>query len=51
MVRVREHDHLAGVIADRLNKVAGVTSTETHIAFRTYSSHDLESAFDLGALD
>ena len=49
MVRVREHDQLADVIADRLNKVAGVTSTETHIAFRTYSSHDLESAFDLGA--
>ena len=49
MVRVREHDQLAGVIADRLNKVAGVTSTETHIAFRTYSTHDLASAFDLGA--
>jgi hypothetical protein len=25
-----------------------VRSTETHIAFRTYSSHDLESAFSLG---
>jgi DNA-binding Lrp family transcriptional regulator len=51
MVRVREHDQLADVIADRLNKVSGVTSTETHIAFRAYSSHDLESAFDLGAPD
>ena len=26
----------------------GVTSTETHIAFRAYSRHDLESAFSLG---
>ena len=26
----------------------GVTATETHIAFRTYSSHDLEAAFSLG---
>jgi hypothetical protein len=25
-----------------------VTHTETHIAFRTYSRHDLEAAFSLG---
>jgi len=48
MVRVRHHDELADVIADRLNKVAGVLTTQTHIAFRTYSRHDLESAFALG---
>ena len=42
MVRVRAHEELADVIADRLNKTAGVTGTATHIAFRTYSSHDLE---------
>lgn len=48
MVRVREHEELADVIADRLNKVVGVTATATHIAFRTYSRHDLEAAFSLG---
>ena len=48
MVRVRHHEDLADVIADRLNKVVGVTGTNTHIAFRTYSSHDLEAAFSLG---
>jgi DNA-binding Lrp family transcriptional regulator len=48
MVRVREHEELADVIADRLNKVPGVLSTSTHIAFRAYSSHDLEAAFSLG---
>ena len=48
MVRVREHDELAEAIADRLNKVAGITSTETHVAFRSYSRHDLEAAFALG---
>ena len=48
MVRVREHEALADVIADRLSKVDGVQATETHIAFRTYSQHDLESAFSLG---
>jgi DNA-binding Lrp family transcriptional regulator len=48
LVRVRDHDEVAGVVADRLNKVPGVQATETHIAFRTYSRHDLESAFSLG---
>ena len=48
MVRVREHEQLHDVIADRLNKVPGVTATATHIAFRTYSTHDLEAAFSLG---
>jgi DNA-binding Lrp family transcriptional regulator len=48
MVRVRTHEELADVIPGRLNKVPGVTHTETHIAFRTYSRHDLEAAFSLG---
>lgn len=48
MVRVREHDEIADVVADRLNKVPGVLATETHIAFRAYSRHDLEAAFSLG---
>jgi hypothetical protein len=47
-VRVRAHDDLADVIPGRLNKVPGVTHTETHIAFRTYSRHDLDAAFSLG---
>ncbi|MEO7941947.1 MAG: Lrp/AsnC family transcriptional regulator, partial [Marmoricola sp.] len=38
----------ARVVADSINKVPGVMETETHIAFRTYSQHDLESAFSLG---
>ncbi|MEO7751968.1 MAG: Lrp/AsnC ligand binding domain-containing protein [Terracoccus sp.] len=48
MVRVHAHDEFADVIADRLNKVEGVVGTSTHIAFRTYSAHDLEAAFSLG---
>ena len=51
MVRVRNHEDVAAVVADRLNKVPGVTGTETHIAFRTYSQHDLEQAFSLGLAD
>ncbi|AKT52052.1 Lrp/AsnC family transcriptional regulator [Arsenicicoccus sp. oral taxon 190] len=48
MVRVQQHEEFADVIADRLSKVDGVQSTQTHIAFRTYSKHDLEAAFSLG---
>ena len=48
LVRVKAHDDVADVVADRVNKVPGVQSTETHIAFRTYSRHDLEAAFSLG---
>jgi DNA-binding Lrp family transcriptional regulator len=48
IVRVREHDELAEVIPGRLNKIPGIVRTETHIAFRAYSSHDLEAAFSLG---
>ena len=48
MVRVRGHEEIASVVAEQVNKVPGVLETETHIAFRTYSSHDLEAAFALG---
>lgn len=48
LIRVRDHDAIAEVIADKLNKVPGVLNTETHIAFRTYSTHDLEAVFSLG---
>lgn len=48
LVRVQQHDDFAGVIADRLNKTEGIIGTQTHIAFRTYSSKDLEAAFSLG---
>ncbi|MER0245484.1 Lrp/AsnC ligand binding domain-containing protein [Streptomyces sp. 796.1] len=48
LVRVARHDDLADVIPGRISKVPGVASTETHIAFRTYSQHDLETAFAIG---
>lgn len=51
VARVNRHEDFADVIADRLNKVAGVIDTQTHIAFRTYSRHDLDAAFSLGLDD
>lgn len=49
LIRVRSIDEVAEVVAEKVNKVPGVVGTQTHIAFRTYSSHDLEAAFSLGA--
>lgn len=51
VARVARHEDFHDVIADRLNKVAGVLETDTHIAFRTYSSDDLEAGFALGLED
>jgi DNA-binding Lrp family transcriptional regulator len=48
MVRVREHEQLADVIAGHVSKVPGILSTNTLIAFRSYSRHDLEAAFAIG---
>lgn len=48
IVRVVDHDRLADVVANKLNKVNGVINTKTYIAFRTYSKHDLEAAFHIG---
>ncbi|MDO5741085.1 MAG: Lrp/AsnC ligand binding domain-containing protein [Ornithinimicrobium sp.] len=51
VARVAQHEDFHGVIADQLNKVAGVLETSTHIAFRTYSDEDLEAGFALGLDD
>lgn len=48
MVRTRTHEEIAQVVSDRLNKLDGVVETQTHIAFRALSKHDLGAAFSLG---
>jgi DNA-binding Lrp family transcriptional regulator len=48
VIKVREHEQLADLIAGKLSKVAGVRHTDTHIAFRSYSSADTEEGFALG---
>src|SRR3954463_14705 len=45
LVRVRNHDDVADVVADQLNKVAGAPPPEPHLAFRASPRHALESAF------
>ena len=49
MVRARGHDELADIVTRRLAQVPGVARTHTHVAFKMYSRHDLESLFAIGA--
>ena len=49
MVRVHGLEDVSRVVTDQVAKVDGIRGTETHIAFRTHSRHDLEAAFSLGA--
>jgi DNA-binding Lrp family transcriptional regulator len=48
IVRVREFDRIAEIVAGQLSKIEGVLHTDTHVAFRAYSRHDLDAAFAIG---
>lgn len=48
MVRVREHEDLARVVSDEIAKVPGVERTQTLVAFKVFSRHDVESMFSVG---
>lgn len=47
MIRVKDNEELAGIVTGKMLKVGGILDSETHIAFRVYSRHDLESMFSL----
>jgi DNA-binding Lrp family transcriptional regulator len=48
MVRVRDHDELARVVSEEIAKVPGVQRTQTLVAFKVFSRHDVESMFSVG---
>ncbi|MFC4374355.1 Lrp/AsnC family transcriptional regulator [Nocardia halotolerans] len=48
IVRVRDHERIAEVVTEGIDKVEGVARTTTHIAFKSYSSADVEAGFSLG---
>jgi len=48
MVSAREHDELADIVTRPIAQGAGVAKTQTHVAFKAYSRHDLESLFAIG---
>ena len=48
IVRTRSVEAISDVVVGTINKIPGVQNTLTHLAFRAYSTHDLEAAFSLG---
>jgi len=51
IVRTRDNEALATVVTDRIRKLPGIASSETLIAFRSYSRRELEAGFALGVDD
>lgn len=48
MVRVRSHEEIADVVTGHVAKIPGVTATHTMIAFRAYSTADLDQLWGVG---
>jgi DNA-binding Lrp family transcriptional regulator len=48
IVRVTDNDRLAAIVTEHMLKIEGITHTETLIAFRVFSKHDLEAMFSIG---
>jgi DNA-binding Lrp family transcriptional regulator len=42
IIRVKEYDELAEVVAGSVGSVKGITKTQTHMAFRCYSKQNME---------
>lgn len=48
IIRVKDNDAMAELVTEHMLKVEGITKSETHMAFRVYSRHDLEGMFSIG---
>ncbi len=48
IIRVKSNEDLADMVTRQIAKLEGIESTETLIAFRAYSRHDLEAMFSVG---
>jgi DNA-binding Lrp family transcriptional regulator len=48
IVRVQSNEELAKIVTGKMLKVEGIERSETLIAFRVYSKHDLDRMFSVG---
>ena len=48
IVRVHDNERMADVVTRDIRKIDGIEKSETLIAFRVYSRHDLERMFSIG---
>ncbi len=47
VVRTRSNDDVAELVTNRLGPIEGIEKTDTMLAFKTFSKHDLESMFSI----
>jgi DNA-binding Lrp family transcriptional regulator len=47
IIRVSDNDALAELVTDKVRRISGIERSQTLIAFRTYSRHDLDALFDM----
>ena len=48
IIRAKDNDQLAGLVTNHMLQVDGIVKSETLVAFRVHSRHDLESMFSIG---
>lgn len=48
ILRVKDNESLAELVTNKMLQVGGIVDSETLIAFRVYSQHDLASMFSIG---
>ena len=48
VIRVKDNEQMAELVTNHMLKVEGILKSETLIAFRVHSRHDLESMFSIG---
>ncbi len=49
IIRVQTNEQLAEIVTNQMLKIPGIARTETLIAFRVFSKHDLEQMFSIGS--
>lgn len=47
IVRTKNNDEVAELVTNRLGTIDGIEKTDTMLAFKAYSKHDLESMFSI----
>ena len=48
IIRVQDNDALANLVTTHLRGIESITQTETMLAFKAFSKHDLETMFSIG---
>lgn len=47
IVRTKTNDDVAALVTDRMGAIEGIEKTDTMLAFKAFSQHDLEAMFSI----